>query len=159
MNNNESVAELPVWRVAQDFATLETLTHWNQVTHIGVGTLAIIIPDYGLSPGQRQAIIWTNDALLLIGSLGTNFSEIFIEIHTFSFEKMHLKMSFAKCQPFCHGLNSSWRVDCKRRIPSEISGSFPGDIARWYSHRRPGPLPRQGISGYIISDISAIFQR
>ena len=35
----------------------------------------------------RQAIIWTNGRMLLIGPLGTNFSEILIEIDTFSFEK------------------------------------------------------------------------
>ena len=32
----------------------------------------------GLSPGRRQAIILTNDGILLIGPLGTN-SEILIE--------------------------------------------------------------------------------
>ena len=47
-------------------------------------------------PGQRQAIIETNAGILLIGSLGTNFSEIFIEIYTFSFKKMHLKMLYGK---------------------------------------------------------------
>ena len=41
--------------------------------------------DNGLSPGGRQAIIWTNAGILLIGPLATNFSEIVIEIHTFSF--------------------------------------------------------------------------
>ena len=45
----------------------------------------------GLSPGRRQAIIWTNDGILLIGPSGTNFSEILIEINTFSIKKMHLK--------------------------------------------------------------------
>ena len=35
--------------------------------------------------GRRQAIIWTNAGILLIGPLGTNFSEILIEIHIFSF--------------------------------------------------------------------------
>ena len=44
----------------------------------------------------RQAIIWTNAEVLLIGHLGTNFSEILIEIKTFSFKKIHLKMSSAK---------------------------------------------------------------
>ena len=39
-----------------------------------------------------QAIIWTDVGILLIGPLGTNFSEILIEIYTFSFRKMHLKM-------------------------------------------------------------------
>ena len=31
---------------------------------------------FGLAPGRRQAIIWTNAGVLLIGNLGTNFSEI-----------------------------------------------------------------------------------
>ena len=37
--------------------------------------------------------------------LGTNFNEILIEILTFWFKKMHLKMSSAKWRPFCLGLN------------------------------------------------------
>ena len=53
----------------------------------------------------RQAIISTNAGLLLIGPLGTNVSEILIEILTFSFKKMRLKMSSAKRRPFCLGLN------------------------------------------------------
>ena len=43
--------------------------------------------------------------ILLIGTLGTNFSAILIEIHIFSFKKMHLKMSSAKCLSFCLGLS------------------------------------------------------
>ena len=44
--------------------------------------------------------------MLLIGPLGTNFSEIAIKIHTaFSLKKMHLKTSPAKRRPFCLGLN------------------------------------------------------
>ena len=73
--------------------------------HICVGNLTIIGPDNGLSPGRRQAIIWTNAGILLIGAWGTYFSEILIGIHTFSFNKMHLKMSSAKWRPFCFGLN------------------------------------------------------
>ena len=61
------------------------------------------------SPGdaymRRQAIIWTNAGILLIGPLGTNFSEISIEILTFSFKKVRLKVSSAKRRPFCLGLN------------------------------------------------------
>ena len=38
-------------------------------------------------------------------NLGTNLSEMLIEIHTFSFKKMHLKMSSGKWRPFCIGLN------------------------------------------------------
>ena len=70
-----------------------------------VSKLTIIGSDNGLSPDRRQAIIWTNDGLLLIGPLGTNFSEILIEILTFSFKKMRLKVSSAKWQPFCLSLN------------------------------------------------------
>ena len=62
--------------------------------------LEIIGWDNGLSPSRRQAIIWTNAGILLIRPLGTNFSEILKGIHTFSFKKMHLKMSSAKWRPF-----------------------------------------------------------
>ena len=66
------------------------LTHWARVTHIYVGKVFIIGSDNGLSPGRRQAIIWINVGILLIGPVGTNFSEILIEINTFPFKKMHL---------------------------------------------------------------------
>ena len=81
------------------------LTHWDRVTHICVGKLTIIGSDNGLSPGRRQAIIWTNDGILLIGPLETNFSEILSEIQSFSFKKMHLKMLSGKWRPCCLGLN------------------------------------------------------
>ena len=42
--------------------------------------LTIIGSDNGLSPGRRQAIIWTNAGILLIRTLRTNFSELLIEI-------------------------------------------------------------------------------
>ena len=44
------------------------------MTHICVSKLTNIGSDNGLSPGRRQAIIWTNAGILLIGPLGTNFS-------------------------------------------------------------------------------------
>ena len=81
------------------------LTHWGRVTHICVVKLTIIGSDNGLSPRRRQVIIWTNVGILLIGPLGTNFIDILIGIQTFSFNKMHLKMSSAKWRPFCLGLN------------------------------------------------------
>ena len=86
------------------------LTHWGRVTHICVSDLTIIGSDNGLSPGRRQAIIKTNAGILLIRPLGTNFSEILIEIIIFSFKKMRLKVSSAKRRPFCLGLNvlNSW---------------------------------------------------
>ena len=59
--------------------------------------------DNGWSPGRRQAIILTNAGILSIGTLGTNFSKILIEILTFSFKNMHLKVSSGKWQLFCLG--------------------------------------------------------
>ena len=35
------------------------LIHWGRVTHICIGNLTIIGSDNDLSPGRRQAIIWT----------------------------------------------------------------------------------------------------
>ena len=81
------------------------LTHWGRVTHICVSKLTIIGSDNGLSPDRRQAIIRTNAGIWLIGPFGTNFSEILIEILTFSFEKMCLKVSSVKRRPFCLSLN------------------------------------------------------
>ena len=81
------------------------LTHWGRVTHKCVSKVTIIGSDNGLSPGRRQAIIWTNAELLLIEPLGTNFSEILIEILTFLFKEMRLKVSSAKRRLFCLGLN------------------------------------------------------
>ena len=54
--------------------------------HICIGKLTITGSDNGLLPGYHQAIIWTSAGILLIGPLGTNFSEILIRIQTFSFK-------------------------------------------------------------------------
>ena len=81
------------------------LTHLGRVTHICVNKLTIIGSDNGLPSDRRQAIIWTNAGILLIGPLGTNFSGILIQILKFSFKKMRLKVSSAKWRPFCLGLN------------------------------------------------------
>ena len=51
------------------------ITHWGRVTHICVSQLSISGSDNGLSPGQRQGMIWTNVGILLIRTLVINFSE------------------------------------------------------------------------------------
>ena len=79
--------------------------YWGRVRHICVSKLTIIGSDNGVSPGRRQAIIWTNAGILLIGSFGTNSSEISIAIYTFSFKEMHFKMSSAIWRPSCLDLN------------------------------------------------------
>ena len=76
------------------------------MTHICVSKLTTIGSDNGFLPAQRQAIIWTNAGILLIGLLGTNFSEILIEIDTFSlkeiaFENVVQKMVAIVSQPQC----------------------------------------------------------
>ena len=93
-----------------------TLTHWGQVTHICISKLTIIGSDNGLSPGRRQAIIWTNDGILLIRTLLTNFSENLSDLHSFSFNKMHLKMSSAKWRLFRLGLNELTWTDREKQI-------------------------------------------
>ena len=71
-------------------------------------------------PAWCQAITWTNTNLLLIGPLGTNFSEIRIKILTFSTMKMHLKMSSVKWRPFCPGgdelIIMKWGPQCHDSI-------------------------------------------
>ena len=71
---------------------LSELTHWGRVTNVCVGNLTTFVSDNGLSPGRRRAIIWTNAWMLLIGPLGTKFSDMLIGIQSFSFKEMHLKM-------------------------------------------------------------------
>ena len=82
-----------------------SLTHWGRVVHICMPSVteAIIGSDNGLSPGRHRVIIWTNAGISLIGPLGIRFSEILIEIHKFSFKKMHLNMLSAKWRLFCPG--------------------------------------------------------
>ena len=73
---------------------------------------------------------WTSAGIFLKWPLGTKFSEISMEIHISSFRKMYLKMSSAKCLPFCFGLNvltknekhshcvhNSWDVGYNHRCP------------------------------------------
>ena len=100
------------------------------MTHICVSKLSIIDSDNGLSPERRLAIIWTNAGILLIGPLGTNFSEILIEILTFSFKKMRLKMSSAKWRPFCLGLNVL--SDCSLVTPHYMVTYRSGSTCHWF---------------------------
>ena len=52
----------------------------------------------GLSPVRGQALAWIGTAFWLIWILGTNCSEIRINMQNFSIMKMHLKMSYEKWQ-------------------------------------------------------------
>ena len=81
-------------------AYLIILTHCHWVTHICIIKLTIIGCDNGLSPKQRQAIIWTNAGILLIGPLGTTSSRIESEIIDF-----HSRKCMWKWPSFCLCLN------------------------------------------------------
>ena len=106
-----------LWKVGKNLISIYwgALTHWGRAKHICVGKLTIIGSDNGLPPGRRQAIIWSNAGILLIGPLGTNFSEILIGIQTFSFKKMHLKMSSVKGRLFSLGLNELIKYNTSNR--------------------------------------------
>ena len=71
------------------------------MTQICINKLTIIGSDNGFSPGWRQAIIWTNTGIFLIGPLETNFSDIFIRIiKENAFENVVCEMIL-----FCPGQN------------------------------------------------------
>ena len=58
-----------------------------------------------MSPGRRQAIIWTNSGISLIGPLWTNVCKIPIEIYIHSLKKKSLKMLPGNWRPICFGLS------------------------------------------------------
>ena len=57
------------------------------MSYMAAWILKIFVSVNGMLPTQHQAITWTNADLLLIGSLGTNLSEIWTKIQN-SFNKM-----------------------------------------------------------------------
>ena len=71
------------------------ISHWSRVTHIFVSKLTIIGSDNGLLPDRRQVIVFTNDGILLIGSLEINFKKVLIEIDIYIFIQEN---AFGKCR-------------------------------------------------------------
>ena len=108
------------------------LSHWGWVMLTCICKLTSIGSDNGLSPGWRQAIIWTNAAILLIEPLGTNFSEILIEMQTFSLKKIRLKMSSAAI------LSRSRYVKCSISIPNlpVVTDTMSGTDGLCLSHQK-----------------------
>ena len=110
------------------------LTVWR-IYAVASANEAIIVSDNVLLPVWRQAIIRTNAGLLLIRHLGTNFSEILIEIQTFSLKKISFKMSSAKWLPFFLGLNvikteSSRVTQVRYHYGDVIMGAISSQITR-----------------------------
>ena len=91
------------------------LTHWGRVTHICVIKLTVIGSDNGLSPGRRQAIIWTNDGILFFSyfeipnkfqwNLKRNSS---IFIHENAFANVVCAMAPILSRPQCITLTCHW---------------------------------------------------
>ena len=123
------------------------------MTHLCVSKLAITGSDNGLSPGRRRAIIWTNALILLIRNWETKFSEILSEIRTSSFNKMRLKVSFAKWWPFLSrphcAKNTPFRKLCYQNCNSlpwelsekSLSGHFTADDVSETRHGRTSVTP------------------
>ena len=100
------------WELHND--SLHTLFYSNII----FSKQTIIGSENGLPPSQHQAINWTNVGVLLIRTLGTNFSEILCKIHKFSFRKINFKMSSGKWRPSCLCLNVL--------VTDKIFGCFTG---------------------------------
>ena len=111
-----------------------------------------------LSPVWRQAINRTNAGLLSIGPWGTNFNEILIEIHTFSFKKMRLKMSSAKLVAIL-----SWGDELMGSMTANFCQSSAPTTTHCIQHRtqltaEPGTLGpfcrwRGSCSGWFLSSL------
>ena len=108
-------------------AAFQGLIHWGQVMHIFVSKLGDHWFRYnGLSPVWYQAMIWTNIGLLSNRPQRTYFNEILLENEAFSIKEMYLKMSFAKCRPFCFSLNAlthysglTWAPWCLKSLETQ----------------------------------------
>ena len=123
----ENKDELPLKSsngVSNKYLGYSHITHWGRVTHICVSQLTIIGSDNGLSPGRRQAIIWTNAGILLIGPLGTNLSETPRFIHASTYDIL----SRPQCVKYCYVLfrsSSGYLCHSVYQISVCLSGYVP----------------------------------
>ena len=107
-----------------DWLTADSLivnTSPPDTTYMHQSTGSALVSGNGVSPVWRQAITWTNAALLSIEPLGTNFSEIQIEIKKISLIKMCFKVLSVKWWPFSRGgdeiRKSSLKQQCFNLAP------------------------------------------
>ena len=82
-DNKPALVQVMAWRRSGEKRLSEPMLVYFTDTYAITGSYN------GLSPVQRQGNIWTSTT----GPSGTNFNQIVFEIQTFSFKKMHLKMS------------------------------------------------------------------
>ena len=116
-------------------------THWGRVTHICVSKLTTIGSDNGLSPGRRQAIIWSNAGILLNWTLETTFSEIFCEN---AFENVVWKTAAILSRPQCV---KKWLWYSGHRVALVVHRahkSVPDSAGEWHTFLPP---PLESCSG------------
>ena len=138
-----------------------TITHWGGLTHMCVSKLTIIGSYNGLALDRRHAIIWTYAEILLIPTLGTNFSGILNETHTVSFKKMHFEyvyeMAAILSRPQCVKAALVHVVSWFRAgIHQAITWTNHDDVIKWKYfprywpfvwgiHRSPVNSPHKGL--------------
>ena len=137
----------------------QDLTHWVRVTDICVSKLTII----GSDNGRRQAIIWTNAGILLIGPLGTNFRNIkrnsYIFIQENLFESVVCEMSAMLSRSQCVH-NKSDLVLVTRPLPESMTVHFANTYMRfiavtsqWARWRLKSPASRLFTETFIQAQI------
>ena len=137
--NNENDAVIltnddydPFWPILQSQGKL-LLTHcdlqmaiWHHRTR---PTLVNVMAFHLLSTKQSKPS--PKPMLLYWKSLGTNLREIWIKIETFSFKKIHWKMSPAKWQSFCSGLNILMQKMCNSIVSALELHAFCINPGKW----------------------------
>ena len=88
------------------------------MTHTCIGKLTITGSDNGLSPGQCQAIIWTNAGIL---SIGINSREILSKIYTFHSRKCIWKCCLVNGGHFVSTSICYWRNNTVHTISYLVS--------------------------------------
>ena len=122
INSIPALVQIMAWRRIGDKPLSDpVLTHWciyaalgrDELTHWSLRdtavTLNLILPsgechETWLMISQHWSRQWLGDVKQL-RHWESNFGEILIKIHIFSFNKMHLKMLSGNGRPFCLGLN------------------------------------------------------
>ena len=85
------------WMRSGVHETQLSCTHEGRVMLMWFSKLSIIDSD--------NAIVRTNAGMFIIGHVETNLGEIIMDIHTFLFKKMQLKVSSGNWRAFCIGPN------------------------------------------------------
>ena len=102
------------------------------MTHTCVNKITTIGSDNTLSPGRRQAIIWTNTTVFSIRPLGIYFSKISFKIQKFSFTKMHFKMAAILSRPQCAltEFGPMVQLECRNTYFSNVTPGTPTTASR-----------------------------